>query len=57
MSDRRLQDLIRFYSILHKLEKTIGGARTLADCRGCMKWPAVSTFSAKYFQKTLDLEV
>jgi hypothetical protein len=25
MSDRRLQDLIRFYSILNELEKTIGG--------------------------------
>jgi len=31
MSDRRLQDLIRFYSILNRLEKTIGGARALAD--------------------------
>jgi hypothetical protein len=40
MSDRRLQDLIRFYSILNRLEKTIGGARALADCRGRMKWPA-----------------
>jgi hypothetical protein len=40
MSDRRLQDLIRFYSIMNRLEKTIGGARALADCRGCMKWPA-----------------
>jgi hypothetical protein len=40
MSDRRLQDLIRFYSILNQLEKKIGGARTLADCRGRMKWPA-----------------
>jgi hypothetical protein len=34
MSDRRLQDLIRFYSILNQLEKTIGGPRALADCRG-----------------------
>jgi hypothetical protein len=40
MSDRRLQDLIRFYSILSRLEKTISGARALADCRGRMKWPA-----------------
>jgi hypothetical protein len=40
MSDRRLQDLIRFYSILNRLENTIGGARALADCRGRMKWPA-----------------
>jgi len=29
MSDRRLQDLIRFYSILNELEKTIGGK----ECR------------------------
>jgi hypothetical protein len=27
MSDRRLRDVIRFYSILNELEKTIGGAR------------------------------
>jgi hypothetical protein len=40
MSDRRLPDLIRFYSILNRLEKTIGGPRALADCRGRMKWPA-----------------
>jgi len=39
MSDRRLQDLIRFYSILNQLEKAIGGVRALADCRGRMKWP------------------
>ena len=39
MSERRLQDLIRFYSILNELEETIG-ARALADCRGRMKWPA-----------------
>src|SRR5450432_1300005 len=40
MSNRRLQDLIHFYSILNQLEKAIGGARSLADCRGRMKWPA-----------------
>jgi hypothetical protein len=39
MSDR-LQDLIRFYSIMDLLEKAMGGARALADCRGRMKWPA-----------------
>jgi len=27
MSDRRLNDLIRFYSILNQLEKAIGAAR------------------------------
>jgi hypothetical protein len=40
MSDRRLQDLIRFYSIPNQLEKMVGGARALANCRGRMKWPA-----------------
>jgi len=40
MSDGRLQDLIRFYSILNQLENAIGGARALADCHGRMKWPA-----------------
>jgi hypothetical protein len=39
MNDGRLQDLVRFYSILDSLEKTIGGARTLAACRGRMNWP------------------
>ncbi len=33
MSDRRLQDLIRFYSILNQFEKAIGVARALVDCR------------------------
>jgi hypothetical protein len=42
MSDRRLQDLIRFDSILNQLEKTIGGVRAVNDCRGRMKWPARS---------------
>jgi hypothetical protein len=36
MSDERLQHLVRFHAILNRLEKTIGGARTLADCCGRM---------------------
>src|SRR5580700_1482936 len=39
MANSRLRDLIRFYSILDFLEQAIGGARTLADCRGRMDWP------------------
>jgi hypothetical protein len=31
MSDRRLKDLIRFYSILNQIEKAIGAARALVD--------------------------
>src|SRR5476651_2040860 len=32
-------DLIRFYSILDRLEQTIGGASKLADCSGRSAWP------------------
>ena len=39
MSNERLEDLVRFYLILDRLERNIGGARTLADCRGRMDWP------------------
>jgi hypothetical protein len=35
----RLQHLIRFYSLLARLERQIGGARRLADCSGRMEWP------------------
>ncbi len=49
MSDRRLNDLIRFYSILNQLEKTIGAARALADCRGRMKWPSRGVY---FFHET-----
>ena len=49
MSDRRLQDLIRFYSILNQLEKAIGAARALADCRGRMKWPSRGVY---FFHET-----
>jgi hypothetical protein len=36
---RRLDDLIRFYSILDRLELAIGGRRTLAASNGRMDWP------------------
>jgi len=49
MSDRRLNDLIRFYSILNQLEKAIGAARALADCRGRMKWPSRGVY---FFHET-----
>ena len=38
-SSRRLDDLIRFYSILDGLEESIGGRRTLAACHGRLAWP------------------
>lgn len=49
MSDARLQHLVRFYSILDTLEKTLGGARTLADCRGRMDWPVRGVY---FFRET-----
>jgi hypothetical protein len=40
MSNERLQYLVRFYSILNELERRLGGARTLSDCKGRMNWLA-----------------
>jgi hypothetical protein len=40
MAENRREHLVRFYSILDKLERNIGGQRTLADCSGRMPWPA-----------------
>jgi hypothetical protein len=39
MNDARLEHLKRFYSILDALEHNIGGAKTLAECKGRMNWP------------------
>jgi hypothetical protein len=35
----RLDDLKRFYGVLHRLEETLGGKRTLANCVGRTAWP------------------
>jgi hypothetical protein len=40
MDNERIEHLLRFYLILGRLERSIGGARILADCRGRMSWPA-----------------
>ncbi len=39
MNDERREHLIRFYSLIDRLEKNIAGARTLAGCSGRMDWP------------------
>jgi hypothetical protein len=39
MNDSRLEHLKHFYSILDALEHNIGGAKTLAACKGRMNWP------------------
>ena len=38
MTAERLEDLIRFYNSMNRLENKIGRRRWLADCKG-MKWP------------------
>jgi hypothetical protein len=38
ISDRP-RDLVRFYSLLDRLEEIVGGARRLADCSGRSVWP------------------
>lgn len=35
----RLDDLVRFYSLLDRLEHKVGGARRLSECTGRMGWP------------------
>src|SRR5689334_15077551 len=39
MADQRCADLVRFYSLLGRLEAAVGGARVLAACSGRMDWP------------------
>jgi hypothetical protein len=34
MGEKRLEHLVRFYSMLDELDKRIDGPRTLGDCRG-----------------------
>ena len=39
MDEGRREHLIRFYSNIDKLERSIGGERALAGCSGRMNWP------------------
>ena len=39
MDDERFGHLIRFYSLLDRLERNIGGARALEGCSGRSGWP------------------
>src|SRR5262245_46620080 len=36
---RRLDDLVRFYALLDRLERRSGGRRLLSACDGRMAWP------------------
>ena len=40
----RLTDTIRFYKLLDRLERRLGGTRTLAQCDGRMDWPERGVF-------------
>jgi hypothetical protein len=51
MSVSRLQHLVRFYSILDELERRVGGAPTLADCKGRMNWPRRGVY---FFQESAE---
>ncbi len=39
LGDVRLQHLVRFYALLDRLERNIGGARCLSGCSGRTDWP------------------
>lgn len=49
MSDVRLQHLVRFYSLVDRLERNVGGERRLADCSGRMDWPRRGVY---FFRET-----
>jgi hypothetical protein len=39
MTAKRLEHIVKFYSLLDAHRRNIGGARTLANCSGRMAWP------------------
>ncbi len=49
MNDERREHLIRFYSLIDRLEKNIAGARTLAGCSGRMDWPGRGVYFIREF--------
>jgi hypothetical protein len=49
MDSERREHLVRFYSILDRLEQEIGGARKLASCSGRMEWPTRGVY---FFRET-----
>lgn len=49
MNDKRLDHLIRFYSLLDTLEQNIDGPKNLADCSGRMDWPKRGVY---FFRET-----
>jgi hypothetical protein len=52
MDPERYELLVRFYSILDRLECEIGGARKLAECSGRMDWPTRGVY---FFRQTGEL--
>jgi len=52
LGDVRLDHLARFYALLDRLERNVGGARTLADCSGRIVWPRRGVY---FFQEEGEL--
>jgi hypothetical protein len=46
---KRLRDMVRFYSIVDRLEVEIGDAWKLTDCSGRMSWPKRGVY---FFRET-----
>jgi hypothetical protein len=51
MTEERLTNLVRFYSILDQLETSIGGALTLADCSVKTNWPSRGVYFFREFDE------
>ena len=53
MSNQRNEELVRFYSLLDRLNDKIGGARRLAECSSLMIWPKRGVY---FFQEDGDAQ-
>jgi hypothetical protein len=49
MADQRREHLMKFYSLLDRLEQSLSGARTLMECSGRMDWPSRGVY---FFRET-----
>jgi hypothetical protein len=49
LSDKRAYHLTRFYELLARLERNLGGTRRLSECSGRMDWPRRGVY---FFRET-----
>jgi hypothetical protein len=47
----RHNNLVRFYTLLERLEQVLGGTRKLSECSGRMNWPRRGIY---FFQETSE---